>query len=133
MLDRLDHIGIAVNDLERAIETYSLLLGRKPEAIEEVTEEGVRVACFWLRDMRVELISPTDPDNGVSRFLAKRGEGIHHMAYRVGDMDEALAYCHAHGLAVLGGVRNGAAGCKVVFLHPKSANGVLIELVCVAG
>lgn len=130
MLEQIDHIGIAVKDLKRAVETYTILFGRKPEPVEEIASEKVRVGCYWVRNMRVELLEPTSPESPIATFIAKRGEGLHHIAFKVDDMERALAEYKSQGFQLVNETPFTAAGCcQVAFIHPKSTNGVLLELV----
>jgi len=125
----LDHIAIAVKDLEVAIHTYKEVLGLELAEVEEVPEQQVKVAIFGHGLGRVELICPTAADSGVARFLEKRGEGLHHICLEVEDIEASLAELKAHGAPLLDEVpRPGAGGAKVAFIHPKGAHGVLVEL-----
>lgn len=137
MAGHVDHVGIAVEDLEASIRLYKGLLGLELEGVEEVPREKVRVAFLRLhRDSpvgHVELLEPTDPDSNIGRFLAKKGPGLHHVAFAAADMDRALADCRAAGLRLLNEEPlAGAHGKQVVFVHPKSAGGVLVEI-CAGG
>jgi methylmalonyl-CoA/ethylmalonyl-CoA epimerase len=125
---RLDHIGIAVHDLESALDAYTKGLGLSCVHRETVESEHVRTAFLPLGDTHLELLESLSPEGPVGRFLERRGEGIHHLCFEVEDVDAALARCRAHGMTALGEPRMGAQGKRVVFLHPRSANGVLIEL-----
>lgn len=127
----IDHVAIAVSDLDEAAERYSRALG--VEAVRETVEsEGVNVAIMRLGAARVELISPIGEDGPIAAFIKKRGEGIHHMALRTGDIDAEVERMEGCGLRFLGGVRAGSEGTRVTFIHPKSLNGVLTEL-CTGG
>lgn len=126
----LDHVGIAVHSIEAAIPTYERLTGGGHEPPIPVPGEGVRVAFVGTGPGRLELLEPTSPDSPIARFLERRGPGVHHLAYRVGDLDAALARYRAAGFEQAGaGPRRGAHGHRVAFLHPRSTGGVLIELV----
>jgi methylmalonyl-CoA epimerase len=126
---RLEHVAIAVPDLEAAIEVYSALLGQPDSGRESVESEGVRVAFFDLDGPRLELLEPTGDATPVGRFLKRRGPGLHHIAFEVADIEAALERCRAAGLMPVGEApRSGAGGRKVVFLHPGGTGGVLIEL-----
>lgn len=130
MITQIDHIAIAVTDLERAIETYTALFGRRPGPMETIPEQGVRLACFWIRNFRVELISPIDATSSTAKFMAKRGEGLHHVAFRVDDLKAAITECKQKGFRLLTDTpQKGGDGCHIVFMHPKELNGVLVELV----
>jgi methylmalonyl-CoA epimerase len=128
-LDKIDHIGIAVNSLAEAVPVWTALLGENPAGEEEVPAEGVRVAFFGRGPGRVELLEPTGDDSPIARHLARRGAGVHHVCLAVDDLRSALARAEAAGLELLPpGVRKGAGSREVAFLHPRSAGGVLIEL-----
>lgn len=128
-MNKIDHIGIAVNSLEEAVPAFSALLGSNVSGREEVPSEGVRVAFFGTDAGRIELLEATGPESPVARFLARRGEGVHHVCLAVADIDEALGRAEDAGLEVLPPrIREGAGGRRVAFLHPKSAARVLIEL-----
>ena len=125
----LDHLGIAVRDLDAAMRAYALL-GLEAEGREEVAHEQVRVAMLPLRAGRIELIAPTAADSVIGRFLEKRGEGLHHVALRVPDLPAAVERLKAGGgRLVQDAVQVGAGGHRYVFVHPESTGGVLIELV----
>lgn len=125
---RLDHVGIAVRDLTAATALFRTLLGREPSGTEDVPGERVRVAFFQVGETRIELLEPTAPDSPVAKFLEKRGEGIHHFALAVADVDGEAARLRASGATLAGEPRSGAGGARVAFVHPKSAGGVLVEL-----
>ena len=128
---RIDHIAIVVQDLDAALGVYRDLLGLPLERIEEVPAEKVKVAFLSLPegDGEVELVQPTADDTGIARFLSKRGEGMHHICFEVDDIEAAMATMAASGLQVLEDKpRLGSQGRKYVFIHPKTAHGVLIEL-----
>jgi methylmalonyl-CoA epimerase len=128
-LGPVDHIGIAVKDLAAGKRLYGEVFGLDLLFEEEVPTEKVRVAGFDGGGMRIELLASTDPEGPIGRFVAKRGEGIHHVCYRVPDVAATLAHLKAQGLVTLDEVpRPGAGGCQVAFVHPKSAGGVLVEL-----
>ena len=125
----LDHVAIAVKDLEQAVALYRDALGLELAEIEEVPEQQVRTAIFGHGMGRVELICPTVPDSGVARFLQKRGEGLHHICIEVEDIDAAIASMKARGAPMIDeSPKPGAGGAKVAFIHPKGSHGVLIEL-----
>jgi len=128
---RIDHIAIVVQDLDAALRVYRDVLGLPLERVEEVPAEKVKVAFLPLPegDGEVELVQPTANDTGIARFLAKRGEGMHHICFEVDDIQAAMAAMAASGLQVLEDKpRVGSQGQKYVFIHPKSTHGVLIEL-----
>ena len=125
---KLDHIGIAVNDLDAAIETYRKL-GFEPESIEDVPGFGVKVAFLPMASGNVELVQPVTEESAMTKFLAKKGPGIHHICFRVDDIRAELARLAEAGVQLVDSEpREGAHGTLVAFLHPKSTGGVLIEL-----
>jgi methylmalonyl-CoA/ethylmalonyl-CoA epimerase len=125
----LDHVAIAVKDLDQAIAHWRDALGLELAEIEEVPEQQVRTAIFGHGMGRVELICPTVPDSGVAKFLQKRGEGLHHICVEVEDIDAALAGLKAKGAPLIDTEpKIGAGGARIAFIHPRGANGVLVEL-----
>jgi len=127
-MHKIDHLGIAVKSLARAKTIYEKLgLHIMPEEI--VPQEKVRVAMVPVGESRVELLEPTSEDSTIAKFIAKRGEGLHHICYEVENLEAKLVEMRAKGVRILDGYpRPGAEGKRVAFLHPASANGVLIEL-----
>jgi len=126
---RIEHIGIAVSNLETAISFYEKVLGLKCYHIEEVAEQKVRTAFFLIGETKIELLESTDPDGPIGKFIEKKGEGIHHIAFSVEKIEEQLAHAEKMGVKLIDSIpRKGAEGLDIAFLHPKSANGVLIEL-----
>jgi methylmalonyl-CoA/ethylmalonyl-CoA epimerase len=126
----LDHVGIAVPSLEQALPLWERLTGGAPYGRERVQAQGVEVVFVGRGEGRLELLAPLGPDSPVARHLERRGPGMHHLAYRVPDVDEALAAFIAEGYeAIDPRGRPGAHGRTVAFLHPRAAGGVLIELV----
>jgi methylmalonyl-CoA epimerase len=126
---KVDHIGIAVRSMETALKAYAAI-GLRPEATETVRSEGVTVAFLRVGDAHLELLEPLGPDTVVARFLEKRGEGLHHVALAVDDIDASMEQARKNGLAVIDQhPRTGARGRKVAFIHPKSTGGVLLEFV----
>lgn len=129
MVPVVDHIGIAVPALEEAVRLYTAILGREAGGRETVASEGVRLAFFGEGPGRVELLEPTGPDSPVARFLARRGAGVHHVCLRVPDLHEAVDRAREAGAELIPpGIRRGAGGRRVAFLHPRSAGGILLEL-----
>lgn len=125
----LDHVAIAVKDLDKAIAVYRDALGLPLSEIEEVPEQQVKAAIFGHGMGRVELICPTTTESGVARFLEKRGEGLHHICVEVEDIEAAMAALRAKGAPLIDEApKPGAGGAKVAFIHPKGTGGVLIEL-----
>lgn len=130
MLEKIDHIGIAVRDLEEAIARYTSLCGHGPDHLEEVASQKVKVALFAVGESRVELLMATTPDSPIAKFIDKRGEGMHHLCFKVPNLQQALARMQAAEIEIIPGVGDkGVAGSQVVFLHPKSLMGVMVELV----
>lgn len=129
MIEAIDHIGIAVESLETAIEKYETAFNLKCEKIEAVESEKVRVAFFTLGESRIELLEPTSDDSPIRRFIEKRGEGIHHIAFRSNDLENDLTTASEAGCSMIGNApRSGSGESSVAFLHPKSLFGSLIEL-----
>ncbi|MGZ8844226.1 MAG: methylmalonyl-CoA epimerase [Pyrinomonadaceae bacterium] len=127
---KIDHIGVATEGIEAAATFYRDALGLAVEEIEEVAEQKVRVAMLPIGESRIELLEPTAEDSPISKFLAKRGPGIHHIAVQVDDIRAALDGLKQKGARLIDEhPRTGAGGCLVAFVHPSSAGGVLIELV----
>ena len=126
----IDHIGVAVHNLEEAMETYGTILGFEIQGTEALEDRGLKVCFVNTGKERIELIAPTREDSEVSAFLNKRGPGIHHICIAVDNIDEALEEMRERGARIVGnGVQSGAHDTRVAFLHPKSTHGVLIELV----
>ena len=127
---KIDHIGIATNDIEQMASIYRDALGLKVVETEEVASQKVRVAMLPVGESRIELLEATAADSPISKFLAKRGPGIHHVAFKVDDIRAALAGLKSKGARLIDEEpRTGAGGCLVAFIHPSSTGGVLIELV----
>ena len=126
----LHHLGIAVDDLDTAILVYSDLFGATLEHRERVEDQGVEAASLRVGDSRIELLQPTGPDTPVGRFLAKRGPGMHHMAFEVEDLDAELARLKSHEVLLIDEKpRRGMFGLQVAFVHPEATGGVLAEFV----
>lgn len=129
-IDHLDHVGIAVNDLRTARAFYEDVLGLEAAHEEVIEDQGVREVLYRLGPAWVQLVAPLGPDTPVGRFLAKRGEGLHHVGYSVANVATTLNDLRSSGVEVIDEVpRIGSGGTIVAFVHPKSAHGVLIELV----
>jgi methylmalonyl-CoA/ethylmalonyl-CoA epimerase len=125
----LDHVAIAVKNLDVAVKYYVDVLGFAPPEYEEVAEQKVKTAIFGHGMGRIELICPTEPDTSVAKFLDTRGEGLHHLCIEVSDIEATLAVLKAQGAKLIDEIpKIGAGGAKVAFLHPKGAHGVLTEL-----
>lgn len=124
----IEHIGIAVKSLEESIPYFEQLLGTKCYSVEEVSDQKVRTAFLMVGQTKIELLESTDPEGPIGRFIEKKGEGIHHMAFAVENADEALKEAEASGNILIDKVsRKGAEGMNIGFLHPKSTRGVLVE------
>ncbi len=129
MLKKINHIGLAVKNIEASLPFYRDALGMVFEGTEEVAEQKVRVAFLAIGESRIELLEPTSDDSPVAKFLDKNGEGVHHLAYEVEDLEKALADLKAQGVRLIDELpRKGAHGTSIAFLHPKSTGGVLTEL-----
>ena len=129
MMKNLAHIGIAVKDLEKSCELFGRLLGVAPEHVEAVPSQGVRTAMFRMGAAMLELLAPDGENSPVARSIEKRGEGIHHLSFIVDDIQQELARLREAGFELVEDrPRPGVAGDLVAFLHPRSTNGVLIEI-----
>jgi len=126
---KVDHIGVAVSNLEEALKIYTDVLGLKLHGTEVVEEQKVRVAFMPVGDTEIELLESTDPEGPIAKFIEKRGEGVQHIAFRVDDIEEALEQMRQKGVRLIDEKpRYGAGGARIAFLHPKSTGGVLVEL-----
>lgn len=125
----IEHIGIAVKDLRSAIEFYEKMLGQTCYKIEEIADQKVRTAFFKVGQTKIELLQSTDPEGPIGKFIEKKGEGIHHIAFSVEKIEEKLEHASAMGVKLIDiKPRKGAEGLDIAFLHPVSTSGVLIEL-----
>ena len=125
----IEHIGIAVKDLEAAIKYYTEVFGLECYAVEEVKEQKVKTAFFMVGQTKIELLESTDAEGPIGKFIEKKGEGIHHLAFAVKGLEDALAETEAKGIQLIDKTpRKGAEGLDIAFLHPKSTYGVLTEL-----
>lgn len=125
----IEHIGIAVKNLDNAIAFFSKLLGQECYAIEEVKDQKVKTAFFQIGQTKIELLESTDPEGPIGKFIEKKGEGIHHIAYAVDNVNESLKEVEEMGVQLIDKQgRKGAEGLHIGFLHPKSTFGVLTEL-----
>jgi methylmalonyl-CoA/ethylmalonyl-CoA epimerase len=130
MIKKIDHIGIAVKDLKKAMSIYRDILGLECKGTEVIEEQKIIHATFLAGEAKIELVQSTHPDGPVGKFIEKRGEGMHHIAYRVESIDETLKELSAKGVKLIDEkARTGADGAKIAFIHPKDMKGVLIELV----
>lgn len=128
-LSHIEHIGIAVKSLETAIPYYEQILGLKCYNVEEVAEQKVKTAFFMVGQTKIELLESTDPEGPIGKFIEKKGEGVHHIAFAVKDLEGALEETASKGVQLIDKTpRNGAEGLSIAFLHPKSTMGVLTEL-----
>ncbi|HLN56323.1 MAG TPA: methylmalonyl-CoA epimerase [Bacteroidales bacterium] len=125
----IEHIGIAVADIDAAISLFEKILGQKCYNIEEVTDQKVKTAFFKVGETKIELLQSTDPEGPIGKFIEKKGEGIHHIAFSVNKIEDKLQQAESSGIRLIDSIpRKGAEGLDIAFLHPKSTNGVLIEL-----
>lgn len=128
-ISHIEHLGIAVENLEESIEYYEKILGLKCYNIEEVVDQKVKTAFFLVGDTKIELLESTSPDGPIGKFIEKKGQGIHHIAFAVPNASEALKTAEERGVKLVDKVsRKGAEGLNIGFLHPKSTQGVLTEL-----
>ena len=128
-MQKIEHIGIAVKNLEESNELFAKLFNKKHYKTEEVTSEGVKTAFFKVGPNKIELLEATKPDSPIAKFIEKKGEGIHHIAFAVTDIKKEIKRLKKEGFIVLNEQpKKGADNKLVAFLHPKSSNGVLIEL-----
>jgi len=128
-ISHIEHIGIAVKNLEESIKYYENILGLKCYSIEEVKEQKVKTAFFMVGQTKIELLESTDPEGPIGKFVEKKGEGIHHLAFAVKGIESALSEVESKGVQLIDKTpRKGAEGLDIAFLHPKSTIGVLTEL-----
>lgn len=129
MIKKIDHIGIAVKDLDETLKFYQDVLGMELAGTEVVEEQKVRVAFLPIGDTEIELLESTDKEGPIAKYIEKKGEGVQHIAYRVDDIEKAIEEMKEKGIRMIDEKpRYGAGGAKIAFAHPKSTNGVLIEL-----
>jgi methylmalonyl-CoA epimerase len=127
---KVDHIGIAVKSLAEAVKVYQDAIGLDVSGYDEVDDQGVRVAMLTIGESRIELLEPIREDSPIEKFMMKRGEGIHHIAVRVDDIEQALERLKASGMRLIDSTpRRGAHNTRIAFIHPSSTHGVLLELV----
>ena len=129
MIKKIDHLAIAVQNLETALDTFRNVIGCGPEAIriEEVASENVRVAFITIGESKIELLEPLSDESPIAKFLAKNGDGMHHIALETDDIDKETERLATFNIKPLGLPKEGAGGKKIMFLHPKETNRVLIE------
>jgi methylmalonyl-CoA/ethylmalonyl-CoA epimerase len=126
---KVEHIGIAVKDLQSANNLFAKLFGKEHYKIESVESEGVSTSFFMMGETKIELLEATQPDSPIAKFIEKRGEGIHHIAFEVADIEAEMKRLQAEGFTLLNETpKKGADNKLICFLHPKSTNGVLVEL-----
>ena len=129
MFEKVDHIGIAVTSLDEALQLYRDQLGLECKGTEVVEEQKVKVAFLPVGESKIELLESTDPEGPVGKFIEKKGAGVHHLSFRVSNIEEKLEQLKQQGVALIDQKpRYGAGGAKIAFLHPKSTGGVLIEI-----
>lgn len=129
MIDKIDHIGIAVNSIAEMIKFYQGILGLEIKGTEIVEEQKVKTAFIPVGDSEIELLESMSPDGPIAKFIEKKGEGIQHIALKVDDIEKTLEELKQKGVKLIDEVpRYGAGGAKIAFIHPKSTNGVLLEL-----
>lgn len=129
MVNKIDHLGMAVHSIARARIFYEKVLGLSLERMEEVTSQKVRTAFFTVGDTHIELLEPTGPDSPIARFLEKHGEGMHHIGYLCDDIEQELDRARENGCQLINDQPiAGAGGKRIAFLHPKSTHGVLTEI-----
>lgn len=130
MIKEIDHIGIAVRDLKEAVRRYTDTLGLECEGTEKIDDQKIIVATIMVGGIKVELLQSTRSDGPIGRFIEKRGEGMHHIAFRVDNIDKMLYALKKQGVHLIDETpRNGAGGSRIAFVHPKEMGGVLVELV----
>jgi methylmalonyl-CoA/ethylmalonyl-CoA epimerase len=128
-MDKLEHIGIAVKDLTQSNLLFAKLLGKPHYKIEEVESEGVRTSFFEIGGIKIELLAATRPDSPIAKFIEKKGEGLHHLAFGVANIKDEMKEKASKGFTLLAeSPKDGADNKQIVFLHPKSTNSVLVEL-----
>ncbi len=129
MLEKIDHLGVAVKSIEQALEFYQNTLGVEPTGVEEVPSQKVKVAFLPVGESNIELLEATSEDSAIAKHIEKRGEGIAHLAFKVDNIEVALSTLKEKGVRLINETpQPGAHGAKIAFIHPKSTNGILIEL-----
>ncbi len=129
MIEKVDHVGIAVSNLDETLKFYTETLGLKFDGVEVVSDQKVKVAFLPIGDTEIELLESTDPDGPIAKYIEKKGEGIQHIAFRVDNIQAALDNMRQKGVRLIDEQpRYGAGGAQIAFLHPKSTHGVLVEL-----
>ncbi|MGM0445967.1 MAG: methylmalonyl-CoA epimerase [Bacillota bacterium] len=128
MMMKIDHVGIAVKSLDESLKFYRDILGLELDEIEVLEDRGLKIAFLKTGESKIELLEPTSKDSNIAKFIEKKGEGIHHLALKVDDVDENIENMEELGTEFIGEASTGAGGKKIIFIHPKSTNGVLLEL-----
>jgi len=128
-MTKVEHIGIAVKNLENSNELFAKLFGKPHYKIEAVASENVNTSFFQIGETKIELLEATDANSAIAKFIEKRGEGIHHIAFEVADIESEITRLKNEGFTILNDTpKNGADNKRIVFLHPKTTNGILVEL-----
>ncbi|WP_417266476.1 methylmalonyl-CoA epimerase [Brumimicrobium sp.] len=128
-MNKIEHIGIAIKNMDEAIKNYEILLGTKCYKVEEVASEGVKTAFFKVGESKIELLEATNPESPIAKFILKRGTGMHHIAFDVTDISKEIERLEKEGYQLIQrSPKNGADNKLIAFLHPKSTEGVLVEL-----
>ncbi len=128
-MEKLEHIGIAVKNLDESNKLFAKLFGKEHYKIEEVASEGVRTSFFEVGGVKIELLEATNADSPIAKFIEKRGEGIHHLAFEVGNIEESIHSYSNNGFTLLNQQpKSGADNKRIAFMHPKTTNSVLVEL-----
>jgi len=125
---KIDHVGIAVKSVDESLKFYRDILGLELKEIEVMEDRGLKIAFLKTGESKIELLEPTSDDSNIAKFIEKKGEGIHHLALEVDDVDENIESMEKLGTEFIGEASIGAGGKKIIFMHPKSTNGVLMEL-----
>ncbi|MDZ7671675.1 MAG: methylmalonyl-CoA epimerase [Halanaerobiales bacterium] len=125
---KIDHVGIAVKSVDESLKFYKDILGLELKEIEVMEDRGLKIAFLKTGESKIELLEPTSDDSNIAKFIEKKGEGIHHLALEVDDVDENIESMEKLGTEFIGEASIGAGGKKIIFMHPKSTNGVLMEL-----
>lgn len=129
MIKKIEHLGIAAKNIEHSNELFSKLLGTSHYKMEEVVSEGVKTSFFMIGETKIELLEATKPESPIAKFIEKKGEGIHHIAYDVEEIEAEIERLKGEGFEVINKEpKDGADNKRIVFLHPKTTNGVLVEL-----
>ena len=128
-IEKINHVAMVVADIDAALGFWRDALGLEPAGVSEMPEQKSRIAFLPLGGSEIELVQPTDPDSGIAKYLAKRGPGMHHLCLEVRDLDEMIARLKTKGVRLIGDTPTaGAGGRRMIFVHPESAGGVLVEL-----